>query len=596
MRPIRLLASLVLGLSIAATARGERPADVLLRLVPADAGATLAIEDLRIHAPEFTDSPLAAGLKKLPVVQDWLASDRYRKFQHAQEEIETALDVPLGTLRDQLLGDAVVLALQLAPDDTPDRASGLFLVRFRSRALLDRVIERLNEAEKQDGVLVNVTACGVPQSPYWARNFRPGTKPVEYYAIAGDEVFAWSNSEEVIQGVLARKSGAPGLGDDPRFRKVRDSLPEHAFVSLFVNPRYIERMRAAETKPQTPAEQRVSALLERNFAAVEYAGAALEWRDGFLLQTHETIDPAKLDVSLRQWADRPGRTTSALVERVPRSALALAAGRIDLSALFDAWTSLVPEADRLQRENSLTVVRGLLMGKDLRQDVLPFLGPGFLVYADAPVSAAGTDARVPLVLMVNLSAENEERGVASAIDNALRTVMAIYASDPKRREARLRVESHEERGVRLTTLAGAQTLCAYAIENGTLVLSTSGEAVVACCAEQGQGQGGLSSRFALFRAAFFPEAESFAFVDLPRLYEAADAHREGLARSLAAKHNRPADAARRDLDQALDLIQLFQGAFATSSINPGFTAIHRSIGLVARDPAPAPLPAAAPGR
>jgi hypothetical protein len=594
MRPIRLFSSLLLALAVSATARGERPADVLLRLVPPDAGATLAIEDLRARATEFNGSPLVAGLKQLSAVRDWLASDRYLKLDRAREEIETALDVPLATIRDQLLGDAVVLAMHLTPDDAPDRSSGLLLVRFRDRALLDRVIERLNEAEKQDGVLVAVTACGSPQARYWSRNFRRGSKPVEYYAIVSDDVFAWSNSEVVMQGVLARRKGTAGLGDQPKFRKVRDPLPEHAVVSIFVNPRYIERMRAAEPKPRTLAEERVSELFARNLAAVEYAGAALEWREGFLLQTRETIDPKKLDASLLAWSHRPAGTTVPLVERVPRSALALAAGRVDFGSIFDSLTSLVPEDERLQLDNSLTILRGLLLGQDLRQEVLPFLGPGLLAYVDEPESVGVRDVRVPLVLAVNLNGEALQRGASEAIDNALRTLMAIYAADPKRKSMRLRVESRDERGVRLTTLAGSRPVFAYAIEHGMIVLGTSTEAIVGYLA--GQAQAGGDSRFARFRAAYFPEAQSFAFADLPRLHEAADSHRDGLARRVAAKHNRPEIEARHDLDQVLDLIHLFKGAFVTSSIDASFTSVHRAIGLLARDPAPPTRSAAPAGR
>ena len=119
-----------------------------------------------------------------------------------------------------------------------------------------------------------------------------------------------------------------------------------------------------------------------------------------------------------------------------------------------------------------------------------------------------------------------------------------------------------------------------------LVIGTSAESVVGYCTGQVPGLAG--SRFARFRAAYFPDSQSFAFVDLPRLYDAADAHRDGLARRLSAKHNRPESDARHDLDQALDLIHLFRGAFATSSIEPGFTSMHRSIGLLSQDPTPSP--------
>jgi hypothetical protein len=312
------------------------------------------------------------------------------------------------------------------------------------------------------------------------------------------------------------------------------------------------------------------------------------------LHMHESIDPAKREESLRRWAERPAGTTAHLVERVPPSALALAAGRLDLSAVFDWLTSLVPDIDRLQLDNTLTAVHGLFLGKDLRRDVLPYLGPGLLAYVDAPSRDAGPDDRPPLVVALNLRSDSDEHGVAAAIDNALRTVLAIYAIDPKRKDARLRIESREQGKVRLTTLAGSRPLFAYAVERGMLVLGTSADAVVGYCSAEPQVN--PNSRYPRFRAAYFPEAESFAFADLPRLFEAADTRREALARRLAAKHNRPEDAARRDLDQALDLIHLFQGAFATSSIKPDFSAVHRSIGLIASDPPPISKPASSSAR
>lgn len=589
MRPNRSLVLVLLGLSTAASARGAGPAEGLLQLVPPDAGATLTIEDLRGHAREFCDSPLAQQLGRLPVVQSWLASDALRKLRQARAEIEKAMDLPLGSIRDQVLGEAVVLAIHLAPDETADRARGLLLLRVRDRVLLDRLVERINSAEMQGGLRVEVSPRSHRQVSYWARKFPPGTKSDEFYTIVGDDAFAWSNSEDLIRGVIDRKAGAPGLAGEPRFRKVRDGLPTRSFASVFVNPRFLERLMAADTRSKEPAEERLWALLTRNLAAVEFAGAALEWRNGFLLHSHESIDPSRLDESLRRWPQRPGGPAP-LLGRVPATALALVAGHIDFNAIYDVAMGLVPDADRLRVDNVLTLARGMLMNKDPRTEVLPCLGPGVLIYADSP--GAGPGARWPLVVAVSLCEDAASKGVAAALDNALRTMLAVYALDPKQKDASLRIEAQESLGVRLTVLRGTRPFFAYAVDRGLFVFGNSVDAVAGYCA--GATKAGAGSRFARFRAEYFPERDTFAFVDLPQLYDVASARREALGRLLAAREGRPEADARHDLDQVLALVHLFEGAFATSAIDPNFTSVHRTLGLIARDPIPQPTSSPTP--
>src|SRR4051812_41216875 len=68
---VRLVLGLVISHVTASWACGEGPADSLLRLVPADAGVTLTIEDLRGHTRDFFASPLAESLGRLPAVHAW---------------------------------------------------------------------------------------------------------------------------------------------------------------------------------------------------------------------------------------------------------------------------------------------------------------------------------------------------------------------------------------------------------------------------------------------------------------------------------------------------------------------------------------------
>src|SRR4051794_35196442 len=106
-------------------ASGSGPADDLLKLVPTDTGLTLTVEDLRGHTQEIVGSPLFEGLNRLAAVRAWYASDRFRMVERASRDIQGALGVPLGTIRDEVLGDAVILTLKPGPAGKPDQAQGL---------------------------------------------------------------------------------------------------------------------------------------------------------------------------------------------------------------------------------------------------------------------------------------------------------------------------------------------------------------------------------------------------------------------------------------------------------------------------------------
>src|SRR5206468_4051854 len=80
-RPAGLACGFVL--AIALTARGAGPAETLFQLVPPDAAATLAIEDLRGHAREWFESPVAEGFRRLPAFRAWRASDHFQRFEQA---------------------------------------------------------------------------------------------------------------------------------------------------------------------------------------------------------------------------------------------------------------------------------------------------------------------------------------------------------------------------------------------------------------------------------------------------------------------------------------------------------------------------------
>jgi hypothetical protein len=580
----RRLAVLVLALMLAPPAQGAGPADGLFRLVPPDAGVSLAIEDLRGHAREFLASPLAEGLARLPAVRASRESGRLGRIEQALRKVEALVGASVPKIRDDLLGDAVVLTLRVPPGGKPDEARGLLLVRARDRALLDRLIQGVNAAQMNSGELVRVSARDRGGSPYWVREFRQAGRPAESYTVLDGNVFAWSNSEEMVQGVIDRRAGAaPGLDSEPRFRKVRDRLPGRVAASLFADPASLRALMPPSPGPSKPGEKWAAAMIGRYVGAVEYVGAALQWRDGLILHTEETIDPAKLDPGFRRQADAgPSRSPW---RGVPATALALVSIRADFGALLDAARGAMSEAGRAKVDDLLLVLGGLMLGHDARADILPRLGPGLSVFVDAPAApGAGTRPGIPVVAL--LDAKGAEGGsrvdVSAALDNALRTFLAFRGLDEKAGGGPRRVVTREVRGVPVTTLERWAPF-AYAVAADRLAVGRPPQAVARALGG-GEASG---SPLTTLRAAYFPEAETFACADLAALHAAADRLREPLANRIAARRREGPEAAARDLDQALALMALFRGAFLTSTMAADASSVHRMLGLIARDVAPA---------
>ena len=307
----------------------------------------------------------------------------------------------LTDMRDGLLGDAVVLALELplqAAAD-PSQARGLVLVQARDKALLTRLINVVNRTQQESGELAGVAERQRNGTAYHVREFPAATnRPPECYIDYPDGTFAFSNSESMIQSVVDRKArevdgdgdakAAPkvdlGLGELARFKTVQSQLPGTALARLFIDPRHIRRLLAAQPRPGKPAEARIMAMTERYLAAVDYAGAALTICDRSIeIHSVETLDPSLLDPWLRRWAGDP-RPLDKTLSEAPASALAIAFGHVDATVLLDALAQIMGDEDHPRLTNLETLLTGLMLGLDLRTKVLPRLGPGVLAYLDAP--------------------------------------------------------------------------------------------------------------------------------------------------------------------------------------------------------------------
>ena len=170
--------------------------------------------------------------------------------------------------------------------------------------------------------------------------------------------------------------------------------------------------------------------------------------------------------------------------------------------------------------------------------------------------------------------------MAAAVDNALRTALALYALDDAHGGGRLRVESRESGGVTVTALS-ASTPFAYAVRRRAG--SSSGIRRTPSAA------GSPRRRATLARSG---RIETGAIGRLPRgrrvsrrrtcanLHAFAARNRTELARALADRQHRTEPDALRDLDRVLALVDLFDVGFFTSTVSPDLTRVGHGLGVV----------------
>src|SRR5262245_3193443 len=116
--------------------RASPPRDELLRLVSGDAGFCVVVQDLRGHLARLEQSPFAARLGASRFGQAFRNAPEFRKLATLDEQLLAHLNVSWPQLRDDILGDAIVLAYTPGPPGRPDDEQGLLLVHARQPQLI----------------------------------------------------------------------------------------------------------------------------------------------------------------------------------------------------------------------------------------------------------------------------------------------------------------------------------------------------------------------------------------------------------------------------------------------------------------------------
>jgi hypothetical protein len=564
-----VLCDSVVSLSLQAAA----PREELLRLVPDSVGFCLVVGDLRRHVADWQTSPFVEQLRQCPFAVKIRSSDKWQKLDHIESEMKEKLGLDWKRLRDDILGDAVVLAYRPGLPGQPQQEQGVMLLRARNEKALADLIERVNKVQKEEGELKELTERRHNGIMYYRRleydNCTQREKPPTFYYVHGP-ILALSAQEEMIRQVIdCDTRSSEGTGEAAR--RLRELGAERALLAVWLNPRAFDAEVDAKVA-NAPAERSATvkhfALYWKALDSVVFSLSPQERDIHLSLGVRARV--AELPPAARRLFGEAA-TASDVWRRFPQSALFAAGGRLDTAASLDVFGGfLTPQGRKALQATLNRPFATLLAEEDFAANLLPTLGPDWgLCLSAPPTGAAASQAArenpvMPHLLFAlridsNRNKKAPERTLLTALDFAARFVIFAHNNEHPDSPLALKTGSVHDQEVRYLTgerglPAGVQP--AYGLLDGYLVLASSLEGM---------------NRFA---GATNPAPAADAPVPLLRISftdwrSYLTSHREAVVQFFAEHDKLSRDEAGRQLDGLLAALQFVERAELNQRSAPG---------------------------
>ena len=111
--------AMVAGLFFAGMLAAAPPVDELLRLTPRDVTFVAVAKDLRNNAAAIQNGPFAEAFRQSKLAREIAANAEIKHLEETADQVGRALHTDWTRVRDDLIGDAVVLAYRGGPPGAP---------------------------------------------------------------------------------------------------------------------------------------------------------------------------------------------------------------------------------------------------------------------------------------------------------------------------------------------------------------------------------------------------------------------------------------------------------------------------------------------
>jgi len=496
--------------------------------------------------------------------------------------------------------------------------SAIMLTETSSREALDAVIEGWNRAEAQQ-----TDAIEFAGQTYYKRTCSaksgPGTMVLFYCKL--DRTLMLTDREEWIRRslTLARDPGASeSLLGLPAYQEARKSLQGGQAARAYVNPRAWDRVlgfthapdsnstsatssetsktsspAGGATTTPTPSPAGFTKALEAAWKRCEWLALGLQVDRGIVVEAVARYSMDGISERGRQWI-RSMSGPADFLRLIPHDALVAVAGR---QAFGDLLKHLAPQNEAGALDSVRQVSRGLLLGLDPFEDVLPAFRENFgaylvprkdakpddlpidgLVAAELPPGETTISPRAGFTPTAGSSATSNvtpERPPTfrDALDNGLNIGLNLAAAYFNMRAtgkpAIVRTESSGPTRTRWVDSLGPYQP-AYSLTSRFLVLATSPQEVRHFISREGaSAPGTIPPAIEALAKRYFPKENQVLYIDTAGIRRFLVEHGQQLVQHAARVRSISSADANEVLTHFLDVASLFDSVFAAGRIGEG---------------------------
>jgi hypothetical protein len=553
----------------AATCIGARalyagsPRDDVLRLVPDSAGICILVQDVRSHGEQLRKSPFVERLAATALGQSFRDAPETKQLAEIDRQLRHHLNTSWDELRDDVLGDAFVLAYTPGTPEKPDDEQALFVLHARRPDRLKAILDRLNTSQQDSRELLAMETREFAGREYV---FRKTAKGHDYYALIGSLV-VFSNSEAQLRWALEtdHKLAAADFQPPKSLTQLQQLGIDRDLLVIWLNPRLFDAAMRQHASVAQGAEADVLRHFADCWSALEVAAMSLRLdRDvalTFSMRARAGALPPALE---RVFSDM--QKPAAIWSSFPADALFAAAGRVSRdSTKIDERPAF---AARKTIQDAFQHGVGATLSRDLLSEVSRFVGPdwGICVWPPDSHAQSWAPSAIAAVRLQSEAAPAMEQRVLNGLNILARLIIAGVNAQTG---ARWHVRSVKQGDLEVRFIdcepmsadAAKGIRPAFACKGGYLVIASSPEAIARFQPPASADTQASDNEVPIMRLAFRGWATYLR------------SYREPLARFASKNHNLPIDDVRSRFDRLAETLELFDTMVLSQRVSGGVASV-----------------------
>jgi hypothetical protein len=454
------------GLACAGSPRAE-----VLRHVPDDTALCVLLEGLRDRGNALAGSPFVANFAQSALGKSAAERAEVKQLLAVEKQVAAFTGLTAQRLRDEVLGDLVVLAYRPGPPGKPEDEQGLVLVHARDPKALAALIRHVNDLEKKSGKLAGLEERTHRGVTYTCRKEKDAPT---YYAVRGS-LLLFSGQEAMLRRAIEADADLKADAVAPLEQALQRLGVAGSLVTLWINPRAYDAELALKLSKTT---------FEAYWKALEGLAVALQLDSDVTLSLAVTGRPEKVSPAARAMLKSLAEPNK-LWRALPEEPLFAVAGRIDFAALLDLVGEFLPKEGQQGLVGELQKL-GAPLGKNFVREVLPALGPDLgLIVLPPTQEQKGFIPRLLLSLRVKPTEEAVDRALLRGLDTL--ATLVLLGHNGKNSDKLLSLKQESLGKIDLSYLTGEGVFPvgvrpAFGFVRGHLTLASSPEVLRALAA------------------------------------------------------------------------------------------------------------------